>query len=413
MVHDLEELILKCRDERAKAYIREAVGCYGAGSYRSCIVATWIAVAFDIIDKIKELALAGDREAEKLSAELEGIRRRSDVVQALNFERRLLDIAKNNFELISPVEYEDLKRISEDRNRCAHPSQTSDTDIFSPPAELARLHMRSAVEILLAHQPAQGKAALEGIVKTIESEYFPADRKKALAILSSGPLKRARHSLVRNLVLILTKSILSSDTDFDVRRRYEVALGATHSLHPEAYLETLRRELTRLVQQVPDEHLKRVCGFVADDEGIWDCLDNGSQIRVRTFVEQLPGDDLDELETLIYSEQLSDAATTRARRATLKEIERAMFFSMPSALIDRLIDLYERSENFDQANAIGKVIRSNSSDLQKAHVERIVKAASKNGQISGSFQFSDLINAVRQNKKVPDLDAILKANGLK
>jgi len=75
MLHDLEELVLKCRDERARAYIGEAVGCYRAGSYRAAIVATWIAVAFDIIDKMRELSLAGDREAERLTSEFEVVRK--------------------------------------------------------------------------------------------------------------------------------------------------------------------------------------------------------------------------------------------------------------------------------------------------------------------------------------------------
>ena len=62
---DLDELVLKCRDQKAKSYIREAVACYKAGAFRSAIVSTWIAVSFDILDKLKELSLAGDKEAER------------------------------------------------------------------------------------------------------------------------------------------------------------------------------------------------------------------------------------------------------------------------------------------------------------------------------------------------------------
>jgi hypothetical protein len=60
---DLDELILLCRDEKASLYIQEAVSCYRSAAYRSAIVATWIAVCYDIIDKLRELALAGDQEA--------------------------------------------------------------------------------------------------------------------------------------------------------------------------------------------------------------------------------------------------------------------------------------------------------------------------------------------------------------
>ena len=37
---DLDELVLKCRSDQARAYIAEAVACYKAGAFRSCIVAT-------------------------------------------------------------------------------------------------------------------------------------------------------------------------------------------------------------------------------------------------------------------------------------------------------------------------------------------------------------------------------------
>ena len=55
LLSDLDELVLKCRDQKATSYVKEAVSCYKAGAFRSSIVSTWIAVSFDIIDKLKEL----------------------------------------------------------------------------------------------------------------------------------------------------------------------------------------------------------------------------------------------------------------------------------------------------------------------------------------------------------------------
>jgi hypothetical protein len=60
---DIDELALKCRDEAARSYIAEAVQCYKSGAYRSCVVATWIAVVFDIVYKLRELDLTGDKRA--------------------------------------------------------------------------------------------------------------------------------------------------------------------------------------------------------------------------------------------------------------------------------------------------------------------------------------------------------------
>ncbi len=120
---DLDELILLCRDDRAKAYIAEAVASYRSGAFRSSIVGTWIAVCFDVIEKLRELALSGDKEAEKQVTELERTRKSGDITNALKFERELLELARDKFELISHVEFIDLQRLQEDRNRCAHPSR--------------------------------------------------------------------------------------------------------------------------------------------------------------------------------------------------------------------------------------------------------------------------------------------------
>jgi hypothetical protein len=167
---DLDELVLRCRDEKAKSYIKESVSCYKSGAFRSAIVSTWIAVSFDIIDKLKDLSLAGDKEAEKQLEEFEKARKAGDIASSLKFERDILQIARDKLELISHIEFIDLERLQQDRNRCAHPSMTSDGEIFNPSAELARVHIRSAVEYLLQFPPAQGKYALESLVNEVGSE---------------------------------------------------------------------------------------------------------------------------------------------------------------------------------------------------------------------------------------------------
>ncbi len=178
LLEDLDELTLRCRDEKAKKYIAEAVSSYRAGAFRSAIVATWIAVCFDVIEKLRELALAGDKQAEAQVKDIDLTRRTGDLARALKFERELLQISKDIFELISPLEAIDIERLQEDRNRCAHPSLSSDDLAYAPSAELARLHIHSAVTHLLQHPPVQGKYALDRLTSEIDSEYFPTTEKK-------------------------------------------------------------------------------------------------------------------------------------------------------------------------------------------------------------------------------------------
>jgi hypothetical protein len=159
------------------------------------------------MDKLRELAISGDKNASADVEELKTMHNSNDLKKSLKFERELLDRAKK-YELISDIEYSDLKRIQEDRNRCAHPSLVGEEDVYLPSAELARQHIHAAVIHLLRHPPAQGRYALERLVKDVESDYFPIDEKQARAWLQSGPLAKPRDSLIRNYVVVLLKKLI-------------------------------------------------------------------------------------------------------------------------------------------------------------------------------------------------------------
>jgi hypothetical protein len=83
---DLDELIILCRDKSAKKFIQEAVACYRAGAYRSCIVSTWNAVVFDFVHKLRELDQMGNGEASGLLKTFEEMSQKSDIKKLWAFE---------------------------------------------------------------------------------------------------------------------------------------------------------------------------------------------------------------------------------------------------------------------------------------------------------------------------------------
>ena len=170
---DLDELVLSCRNKASRELIREAVLCYKAGAFRSAIVNTWIAVAFDLVEKLRELALGGDKQADQEVNHFELIQGNRDFPGALKFERELLNKCRDQFELISALEFTDLERLAEDRNRCAHPNLVRYNEIYVPNAELVRTHLRSAIEHVLQQPPRVGKAALEQLYRDVQADYFP------------------------------------------------------------------------------------------------------------------------------------------------------------------------------------------------------------------------------------------------
>lgn len=413
-LEDLDELTLRCRDDKARLYIGEAVASYRSGAFRSSIVACWIAVCFDVIEKLRELALAGDKEAERHVEDIDLTRRAGDVTRALKFERELLIIAKDKFELISPLEFIDLERLQADRNRCAHPSLTADDQAYAPSAELARLHLHSAVTHLLQHPPAQGKYALDRLLRDVESEYFPTNAKEARIAFASGPLKRPRESLVRNFVLVLAKALLNDKPDYKRRMRLEAAIAATAELHPGIFTATLRERLSALFRSVPDPSLVSTVKFLRDVKDTWQHLEADVIQRVQNYVRNLPPTDYEELEFLLEYPPLQVEARQRVQASTRQEIFDSLFFDMPVEVADRLITIYLASSSFDEANACAKQMMPSTGDFTADHVRRLLTSVSKQDQVRGSFQLGPLIAKLRSKGKLPqeEFERLLKENGL-
>lgn len=121
-LRDLDGLIISCRTDETRAYVSEAVACYKAGAFRACIVATWIAVVYDLLVKIRELSLAGDSEAQRITTELENLQpciERDDqgaTRRILEIERNIVDVANNKFGFFEGRQVLNLTRLRDDRN---------------------------------------------------------------------------------------------------------------------------------------------------------------------------------------------------------------------------------------------------------------------------------------------------------
>lgn len=412
---DLDELVLRCRDDRARSYIAEAVACYRAGAYRAAIVATWVAVCFDIIDKLQELTLAGDKEAAQIVTDIENARQQNDIMRALKLEGELLTMARDKFELLSHIEYIDLERLHQDRNRCAHPSLISEEQPFVPSGELARLHIYSAVTHLLQHAPVQGKYALERLLQEVRSDYFPNDVKKATASLSSGPLKRPRESLVRNFVTVLVKDLLETATEWKQRRCATAALGAVKALHGGHFETTLKDKLPALMRAVGDEELHLSTQFLCDFPECWVSLPADVRQRLWSFVEHLPSEHLDDIGVLLETDPFKIPATRRVKRVTREEFESLVLFDLPAALVERAIDLYLSSTNFAEANGFAKALARYSGDFSAKQQERLLMGAAENGEVLHSFELGTVITSFRKTEAISpvEFETLLENYGLK
>ncbi|WP_138465362.1 hypothetical protein [Poseidonocella sp. HB161398] len=414
-LEDLDELILKCRNRSAREYIREAVASYRAEAYRSSIVSCWVAVCYDLIEKLRELSLAGDKQATDKIEVLDRIHRTNDLPQSLKFEKEILEFARDKIEIISAIECEDLKRILQDRHRCAHPSLNAEGEQYSPPAELARLHIHSAVTHLLQHEPAQGKFALDRVLSQIQSEYFPSSRTDILRTFQNGPIRRARPSLVRALISVLLKDLfLKENETHDQMVKLVASLNSINTMHRTVYSDRSAEILPAIVSRVSDKDLHRVAYRISKLSDGWDFLEVMQKSRIQRYVEKIPTDQFVMIPSLLSFPPLNASATNRVKFAAIDDIEEIFPFSVPEEIIDRTIKLYHSSRNYHQANRIARTLQVFSLSFGADHVDLLLSTAKENDQVTESFEFPNLLLEIKKNKSqgLRDLDHLLRENGL-
>jgi hypothetical protein len=382
---DLDELIIKCRNQRSKEYIAEAVACYKAGAYRSCIVATWIAIVFDYINKLKELDLIGDKNAKARLDDFSRICERNDILASLNFERKILDDAKNIFELLTPLDYEDLSRLQNDRNRCAHPSMLSIDEPYKPSAELARYHLRNAVIHFLQCPPVQGKNAFDRIMSDINSDYFPIDHILAKKHFESGPLVRAKNSLIRSIIKILTQDLIREKYSQSKRDRYFSALKAINDMYPnltERFIEECLPETVRIIE---DADLNKVIEYIYNISVSWDLLGSPGQIKACEYIRCV---NVEEIQAISYAAkiiQLKSIAISRIGELSSNSLAEFIKVNPIKEVAVNAVNFFVKSRSFNSAFFnFQNLILPIASLLSIEQVKEVVNSFTINNQIYGS-----------------------------
>ncbi|MBW4629969.1 MAG: hypothetical protein KME49_31780 [Brasilonema octagenarum HA4186-MV1] len=400
---DLDELIVRCRDKQARKFIKEAVACYRAGAYRSCIVAIWNAVVFDFLHKLRELELLGDKEASKLLEQFEKLSSEKKFKELWQFESDIPKKALKPFELISTVEMSDIERLFEDRSRCAHPSMTSLEEPFEATAELARYHLRSAITHLLERPPVQGRAARERIFQDIKSEYFPTDSELAIKYFQKSPLARARLALIKDVVIGLTISLLTEDLPEDERERQFSAIHAISSMYSEQTREILNDKLSDIIlNKVVDTNWDKVIIYLADVKN-WDTLTEPCQLKALAFLEKL-----NIFDTSRYNlcEQNVYIFFKAAQISFLKE---AIYVKLQLLTLKQLLSLKEFCQEKLQNSSINEVMESLlEKAIHQADFNELVSMRSKDNNSLNEKIYLYLIEKIKEASLEELLDELSK-----
>jgi hypothetical protein len=205
---DLDAELIRIRDLRSRAYFGDALKCYRAGAFRAAISSTWVAVAYDLIRKYRELDGLGDAEARQFLKEWDASVEANNASKLLGLERSLIDHAHQKMAIIDAMGLRALKRLYEDRHLSAHPSFATAEDLYEPSDELVRAHMAAAVELVLAQRPVQGRGIFEAFSTDIQSPGFPSAPTLVADYVEQKYLANMRPSVLRNFGVVLAKALI-------------------------------------------------------------------------------------------------------------------------------------------------------------------------------------------------------------
>jgi hypothetical protein len=275
-VRSLEELQLRVRDGESRARLDEAVRAYNAGALRAALISTWVTVALDLVSKIRELADTGDVAAAAYVSDLDKAITDRNLARLQRLESGLLKAAQEQFQMFTVREGQELQRLCDDRNVCAHPAFVAPDQVFNPSPELVRAHIATAVDAVLAHPPLPGKQVLDRLRQELLSDSLPSDRQQAGEYLRARYLNRARTSVARGVGLVLVKSAAfpGPDDPAELARRAGQALASLEFVVPELVRDSISEVLGKRdeLQYLTDADLLRLVATMGDISAVWSAL---------------------------------------------------------------------------------------------------------------------------------------------
>lgn len=409
-IRDLSSIIESSWSKNALEYAREALSAYSVGAYRACIVATWIAVVYDFIDKMRYLADRNDANAKANLAQLQAALTSSNHRKLLEYEDTVLKWAAVDFQLISTQEQQDLERLREDRNRCAHPALVSMNETYNPSAELARYHLVTALEALLTKDPVHGPSLAPAVMALIDSPTFPTSVADAMRVLEGGPLRRTRHPLLRQIGVVLLKQVLGAESEA-AARRYAVALSAVHTMRRVEVETFLADELVRIVDEADAGHQQRLVYLYYIFPDIWAHLGDSTKILVENAVRAATSPI-----TIIAAAGTDALKSAALSRATVLKPSDFALLSGVSGLrpghLDLVVQAFAATPNFSFGNAlVSATLLPLVPQLSSTQVRTLLSACLTNYQVRNLSSFPTLIAKIaaqegaRFRQEVLDLHA--------
>lgn len=410
MMVGFEEMVLKCPDGDARTYVRDAIRCYESGAYRAAIVSAYIAVCFDLIEKLRILASAGDpaaaKEVETLS-NLQTQHERNDqnaISGLLTFERNLLEVFRDKFAFFGIDEFDQLSRLRFDRNRCAHPSFTKSSEPFQPSAELARLHIRNAIEHVVSQPPKQGKAALAALEATVLAPYFPDKIPEIVARLKGSGLSNARPSLTKAFIDELAFGLATKGHAYYSRQVIPAVVAAVIEIDRVNALPRAIQNTQKLLANPDKDAVRNGAALAIIVSEVAEALDEPSKATMSAWLVKNEEPLLAGIvRRALRISWLRNDAVKAIPRLTRDHMSR-LSGELPPELLEHAAVLFSTSPNWEAANSFAaKIAVPYAANFTAADIETILKnSRDGKGDLRRSHGLAEFVEALYNTSPLGD-----------
>lgn len=396
---DIDILYLAVRDRESHRLILEAITAYRGGALRSAIMSTWIAVAYDIISKARELAAQGEAAPKAFIDDLDLAIDHRDIRKLQSIESDLLNIANDKLLLLAPHEYDALRRMQDDRNLCAHPAFVVEDELYQPTPELVRAHLIHAMQHLLIHAPLQGKSAVTRFEADVLSASFPTSSQDISVYIRSKYLDRAKDVLVVNLIKgLLTAPFGAERAKFIGRERLlaqtlRVVAGAKTAI----YDQVVPQFVARRFEAVGDDVLLKTSPFFEADARIWAWISEPVRLRVMTLLASATLPDLKACSAFDAFAIPELAAVLMARFDAFDQATQiSVIADNPRReFVEPAIAIYGHAGGWRQAEMLGQALIVRLTPFFTAgDIRKVLEAVIENGQISEASGTAAILSTV-------------------
>lgn len=396
-MRDLNELRLMVRDKNSRVHFDESIKAFQAGAFRAAIVQAWVAVALDLIDKLRYLSSRDDAQAKEFISKLDTFIKNNNKKKLQELENSLLETSKS-LELINSREFQELSRLYQDRNACAHPAFVSPEEVFQPSAEQVRAHLASAADNALSLPPVSGREVQEQLLIELQGQTWPGFRDSANYI-ETRFLNNTRETVQRGIVELLIKcSIgplkLSNDAEVSsdrvaARSRTAVcSIGDSHSILLNTSIENVIHKWERS-EGINNKQLLRIIGSIGQFPITWKTLGDANEARALALLDSAPLEELKSNRAIcslpLASEKLNSAAHKRLHELLTTDggldfMIKTMTFGRKN-LVQPAIESVKNAGSFRSAEEKLRNLLLLSSEIDSADIKKLGEAARGNNQV--------------------------------